>query len=374
MLKAEVILGTGQKMTSKGGKIMKYPQNLKKGDTIGICAPSGGITKPEKQQRLDEAIKQLQEMDYKVIETESVRKEEKGRSTTAKKRAEEFMQLLENEEVKLIIFATGGDYLVEMLDYLDLEKIKTLEPKWMQGFSDITVIEFLLNTVLEVPSIYCDTIKSYAMKPLYRNLTDAIKIASGEKVTQKSFEKHEKVINDIEQAFAVTGAEQMQNPNAGYDLTEKVEWKNIMGEKKIDIQGRMIGGCLDCVQRFFGTKYDNINAYIEKYKQDGIIWYLECFEMSSPELTRILWQMKNAGYFEHVNGIIFGRPLFFREDYETSFNEAVKEVIGDLGIPIICDADIGHVAPQMAIVNGVIMKIVSENGKGEVYYDPEWQR
>lgn len=353
---------------------MKYPQNLKKGDTIGICAPSGGITKPEKQQRLDEAIKQLQEMGYKVIETESVRKEEKGRSTTAKQRAEEFMQLLENEEVKLIIFATGGDYLVEMLDYLELEKIKTQEPKWMQGFSDITVIEFLFNTVLEVPSIYCDTIKSYAMKPLYRNLTDAIKIASGEKVAQSSFEKHEKVINDIGQAFAVAEEEQMQNPSAGYDLTEKVEWKNITGEKRIEIQGRMIGGCLDCVQRFFATKYDNINTYIEKYKQDGIIWYLECFEMSSPELTRILWQMKNAGYFKHTNGIIFGRPLFFREDYETSFNEAVKEVIGDLRIPIICDADIGHVAPQIAIVNGGIMKIVSENGKGEVYYDPEQQR
>lgn len=352
---------------------MKYPKKLKKGDTIGICAPSGGITKIEKQQRLDEAIKQLKKMGYKVIETESVRKEEKGRSATAKQRAKEFMQLLENKEVKLIIFATGGDYLVEMLDYLDLEKIKTLEPKWMQGFSDITIIEFLFNTVLEIPSIYCDTIKSYAMKPLYKNLTDAIKIASGEQVRQQSFEKHEKVINDIEQAFGIEEEEQSQNPNAGYNLTEKTEWKNITGEKKIEVNGRMIGGCLDCVQRFFGTKYDNINTYIEKYKKDGIIWYLECFEMSSPELTRILWQMKNAGYFEYTKCIIFGRPLFYREDYNISFNEAVKKVIGNINIPIITGADIGHVAPQMAIVNGSIMKIISENGKGEIYYDPEKQ-
>ena len=77
---------------------MNYPENLKKGDTIGICAPSGGISKQEKIQELEKAIQQLEEMGYKIIETESVRKEEKGRSNTAEQRAKEFMELLENEE------------------------------------------------------------------------------------------------------------------------------------------------------------------------------------------------------------------------------------------------------------------------------------
>jgi len=76
--------------------------------------------------------------------------------------------------------------------------------------------------------------------------------------------------------------------------------------------------------------------------------------------------MKHAGYFNNCNGIIFGRPLFIRNDYDITFNETVKEVLGDLNIPIICDADIGHVSPQLAIVNGAILKITSENGKGIV--------
>ena len=126
---------------------MNYPENLKLGDTIGICAPSDGIAKPEKQLRLDAAINALKNIGYKVIETESVRKSKNGRSASAKKRAEEFMELLENDEVKLIIFATGGDFLCEMLDYLDFEKIKELKPKWMQGYSDITGIGFLFNTI-----------------------------------------------------------------------------------------------------------------------------------------------------------------------------------------------------------------------------------
>ena len=88
--------------------------------------------------------------------------------------------------------------------------------------------------------------------------------------------------------------------------------------------------------------------------------------MSTPELFRILWQMKNADYFKYCREIIFGRPLFVREDYEISFDEAVKEALKDLEIPIITGADIGHVAPQMAILSGAVLEITSEKGKGTV--------
>lgn len=155
---------------------MRYPENLKIGDTIGICAPSMGITEPEKVEKLNQAIENLKKLGYKVIETKSVRKNNRGRSNTAKRRAEEFMELWENEDVKLILYATGGDFLMEMLDELDFEKIKQTKPKWTQGFSDITHLSFLLNTLCDIPSMYCEAVKDYAMKPLYRNLIDSLKI------------------------------------------------------------------------------------------------------------------------------------------------------------------------------------------------------
>ena len=334
---------------------MNYPENLNIGDCIGICAPSSGIVKPEKQEKLDLAIKALEEMGYKVIETASVRNDEKGRSASAEVRAKEFMELLENDDVKLIIFATGGDFLCEMIDYLDFEKIKTLKPKWMQGYSDITGIGYLFNTILDIPTMYCQTIKDYAMQPLHKSLIDSLEIEKGNEVVQESFEMYEKEWNPDE-----------TNPCATYNLTEKVEWKNVIGENKIVMQGRSIGGCLDCIKSYIGTKYDKVSEYLERHKEDGIIWFLEVFEMNTAELQRTLWQMKAAGYFKYCKGIIFGRPLFIREDYDTSFNEAVKESLEDLKIPVICDADIGHVSPQMAIVNGAILKITSENGKGMV--------
>lgn len=334
---------------------MNYPENLKIGDTIGICAPSAGIIKPEKIEKLNLAIKSLENMGYQVIETASVRKDENGRSASASQRAKEFMELLENEEVKLIIFASGGDFLCEMLDYLDFDKIKALKPKWMQGYSDITGISYLFNTILDIPTMYCQTIKDYAMKPLHRSLVDSLEIEKGNEIIQESFELYEKEWNLDE-----------MNPETTYNLTEKVEWKNVFGEDEIVMQGRSIGGCLDCIKSYIGTKYDKVQEYIERHKEDGIIWFLEVFEMNTAELQRTLWQMKSCGYFKYCKGIIFGRPLFVREDYDTSFNEAVKISLADLNLPVICDADIGHVSPQMAIVNGAILKITSKNGKGIV--------
>lgn len=334
---------------------MNYPKNLKLGDTIGICAPSAGITAPEKIEKLELAEKTLEKIGYKIIETAHVRTEEKGRSASAQIRAKEFMELYENNDVKAIIFATGGDFLCEMLDYLDWEKLKNLPPKWMQGYSDITGISYLFNTKLDIPTLYCQTIKDYAMNPLFRNLTDALDIMSGKEISQESFEMYED-----------GWQEEPTSLTAQYNLNTKVEWKIVLGGSKIVMQGRSVGGCLDCIMSYIGTKYDNVKNYIEKHKEDGIIWFLESFELGTATILRTLWQMKNAGYFENCNGIIFGRPLFVREDYEVSFNETVKEFFKDTNIPVICDADIGHKSPQLAIVNGAILKITSENGKGIV--------
>lgn len=331
---------------------MRYPESLKIGDTIGICAPSKGAAEPEKIEDLEKAIKQLEDMGYKVIETASVRKDEQGRSAPAKVRAKEFMELWENQEVKLIIYAGGGDFLMEMIDYLDFNKLKNSTPKWTQGFSDITHLSFLLNTICDIPSMYCENVKDYRMIPLYRNLTDCLKIESGEEILQTSFEQYQ---NEIE-----------NNEDGTYHLTHEVNWRNITGQEKIEIEGRAIGGCLDCVDTLIGTKFDNVKEYIEKYKDDGIIWFLECYEMNTPLLERILWKMKHAGYFKYCKGIVFGRPLMMREDYDLTEDQAILDAIGDLRLPIITGADIGHVPPQLAITQGAILKITSENGKGTV--------
>lgn len=330
---------------------MKYPKFIKKGDYIATTAPSMGFVKEEQIAEYNNAIMNFKNMGFEFLETDNVRKCENGRSSTAIERAKQFMEVWENPNVSAIITAKGGDFACEMLDYLNFDYLKKTEPKWIQGFSDITNLGFVFTTNLDIATIYGENVRDYGMKTPHKSLIDSIKIMQGENVIQESFEKYESIENE-RKCFE------------NYNLTEKVEWKNLNNEEKVQFSGRCIGGCFDVIINIIGTKYDKVKDYIEKYKEDGIVWFFDIYEMSTPQVLVHLWQMKNAGYFENCKGIIFGRPFIIKEDYYMNLESAIKEALDSLNVPIILDADIGHVPPQMPIVNGAILNVNSEGGKG----------
>lgn len=330
---------------------MQYPEFIKKGGKIAVTAPSMGFYKEEQLMEYENAIQNIKKMGFKFLETNNVRKDKNGRSASARERARQFMQVWKNEDVSAIICAKGGDFCCEMLDELDFEVLKNSKPKWLQGFSDITNLGFVFTTNLDIATIYGENIRDYGMKELFPNLTNSIKIMEGNEITQKSFGRYES--KDTE-----------RNVFESYNLTKEIHWKNLNGEKEIHFSGRCIGGCFDVIVNLIGTKYDKTREYIQKYKEDGIVWFFDVYEMSTPQVFCHLWQLKNAGYFEYCKGIIFGRPIYIREDYEMSFETAIKDAIGNANIPIILDADIGHLPPQMPIVNGSILDVICRGGEG----------
>lgn len=333
---------------------MRYPDFIKKGDIIGVTAPSAGITKEIDWLRLDNVKNNFKNMGYGYIETQNVRKDYNGVSDTDINRAKYFMELWDNDDVTSIIMATGGDFLMNILEYLDLDRIKNGKIKWIQGYSNITILSFVITTMLDIATIYGPNIKAFGMKDLYRNLRDSISIMEGKDIIQESFDKCEDINNWSERKKAIES----------YNLPINTKWKSLSGEEEISFTGRSIGGCMDDIMSLIGTKYDCVTKYIERYKEDGIIWFLEIYEMSTSQIMRSLWQMKNAGYFEHCKGIIFGRPLFIREEYNMSYKDALEESFKNIGLPVVYDVDIGHVAPQMSIVNGAILEVKYNNGKG----------
>ncbi len=334
---------------------MKYPRNLKKGDIIATTAPSAGIIKPVDLDRLDNVKNNFEKYGYKYLETKNVRTDENGRSSTGEQRASQLMALWENKEVSAIISASGGDFLNETIDNIDFEKLKQLQPTWFQGYSDNTGITFLLNTICDIACIYGQNIKDFGMKKLHPSLENSFKIMEGKEICQNSYSMCES--NEWTERI---------DPYEEYKLTVKNNWKTLNGESKINFKGRSIGGCFDVIVNLIGTKYDKVSNYIEKYKEDGIIWFLEVFEMSTPQVYLHLWQMKNSGYFKNCKGIIFGRSLMLREDYGIDFRQAIYDAIGELNIPIIYDADIGHVSPQIPILSGGILDIEVNEGKGSI--------
>ena len=334
---------------------MIYPNFIKENDTIGITAPSDGIIGKEDLYRLDSAINKLKKLGFDILETTNVRTSIKGRSSSSEEQARQLETLFKNDEVQAIFCAAGGDFLLEMLSYFDFETVRN-NPKWLQGYSDPTGLLYTITTNLDIATIYGDNFKNFGMNPWDKSLENNLEILKGNNKVQTSFEKYEKEYQEFK-----IGDEP-------YNLTEKVYWKNINGEDKIEITGRIIGGCIDVLTELFGTRFDKTKKFLEKYKSDGIIWYFDNYGLTSEQLILTLWKLKDNDYFKYSKGIIFGRNIIESSCNNISFKEAVLHSLGDLCVPIIINADIGHVPPRMTIINGALAKISSERGKGKVEF------
>ena len=337
---------------------MIYPKFISKSDIIGVSAPSDGITDIGKVKRLDYALKNLADKGYKVVETKSVRKSIKGRSTESINQAKELESLYLDKDINAIICAAGGDFLIEILPFINYDIIKD-NIKWLQGYSDPTGLLYTITTRLDIATIYGSNFCEFGMNPWHKSLENNLKILEGNVIEQNSFDKYE------------SSHTKYINGDETYTLDKKVLWENLNDEKEINITGRIIGGCIDILSEIFGTKFDYTKDFLEKYQEDGIIWYFDNCEFSSEGLIRILWKMQNMDYFKYCKGIIFGRSATETSYYDISFKEAVKHSLEELQVPIIINADIGHVAPRMTIINGSIANIKSTNGKGSISFKLE---
>ena len=323
---------------------MQYPKFLKANSTIGITAPSQGVG--DDIPSYEKSIQTLTNYGYRIKETKSVRK--KGMvSTSGEKRAKELDELITDKDTDMIMCAAGGDFLIEMLPYINWQHIKD-NPKWIEGYSDPTYLLYVITTKLDIATIYGCNAGSFDQTKLHQSLKNNLEILSGNIVEQHSFDYYQK---------------EWKSNEDGYNLTEKVYWETINGN--VDIKGRIIGGCLDCLKDLPGTPYDNTKEFIERYKDDGIIWYFDICEPSAEETYRILFRLKEAGWFKYIKGIIVGRvasPKHFYQDF--TYQDALKRMFKDL--PIIFNADIGHIPPKMTIINGSMAHVTCKNGKGAI--------
>lgn len=348
---------------------MIIPEFLKPGDTLGVTAPSHPIDKEEDQYRFRNAKAKLRKHGYKVIFTDNVfvQADRYGRSGDGRSKAEEFNNLVNNPSVKGIYSAAGGDFLSEMLPYVDLEAFKK-NPKWVQGYSDNTSLLYYLTTKGDIATAYGANFSDFGMQNWDVSVRRGLEVLEGKCLKQTSFDAYQNGFGERS-----TGLE-------GYSKDTEVEWKCVCGQKhewsEVIFRGRLIGGCMDVVLNLAGTPYDGTAGFLEKYKDDGIIWYLESFDLHFEQMMEGLWKMREMGWFDHVSGFVFGRPLFYpTETWDgmplPAYEEVLEERLGELGVPVIADADIGHKGPQFVMINGRKAQVRYAGGRGSVKYLPE---
>lgn len=313
---------------------MIYPKGLKTNDTIEIVSPSNGI-KTKKIHELESAIKYLEDKGYKVIEDKNVRSSFNGESANKELRAKELNDAITNKNVNSIIACSGGDFIVEILDLLKFNKLKN-NIKWIQGQSDITALLYYITTKFDIATIYSFNVRRFGENYLPNSMKENnLAFLCNKPVVQSDFcYKFEK-----DAVFS--------------------NWECITNFK--NVEGRIIGGCLDSLKDIIGTKYDKTKNFIDRYFYDGIIWYFDIAEMTNEGVTRTLWQLKHNNWFDNCKCILFGRVYEEKTFTDISLRDSILKILSDVDIPIIINADLGHTNPVITIINGSYVKIKNCN-------------
>lgn len=355
---------------------MRYGKFLPPNGTIGFVAPSFGCNIEPYKSAFANAQKIWTKEGYSLSLGPNVYEGcGIGISNTPEKCAKEFNDWYAKEDVDVLISCGGGELMCEILPYVDFKKLREGKPKWFMGYSDNTNLAFLLTTLCDTASIYGPCAAAFGMEPWHESLKDAMGILKGSLTSVHNYDKWEKEglkteENPLEpynvtEKFTLrtwTAENGLSEKNIATDTSEKTSQdvskemninNKVAEESPIEMEGRLLGGCLDCLATLCGTKFDQVKQFNEKYAEDGVLWYLEACDLNVMGIRRALWQLDAAGWFQNAKGFLIGRPYCYgKEFFGLDQYKAVIDILSKYNVPIIMDLDIGHLPPMMPLVCG----------------------
>ncbi len=267
------------------------------------------------------------------------------------------MFFLTDPEIKAIMPPWGGDLAMEILELMDFECLVQAPPKWFVGFSDLSTIQFPLTTISGWATLHGPNLMQLSSKELDPNTQALWHLLGSERGSlNQQYSSPAFHCEDVDGALT----------REGLNLTQKTQWKRLDGSTSpLTFSGHLIGGCLEIISRLAGTPYGNLSSFKDKAYEEGVILYFENVEMLACELTRALLSLRLQGWFNNLSGILIGRSAVAEKSDPDKHNylDALTTSLADLDIPVLYDVDIGHVPPQLSLINGAIATVqFTENG------------
>ena len=282
-------------------KKMIFPANLKKGDTVAIVATA----RKNIEDNLQPAISWLKNWGLEVVIGSTIGLDHNQLAGTDEQRAADFQTQLDNPNIKAIWCVRGGYGTVRMIDLLDFTKFKQ-SPKWIVGFSDVTVLHSHLNT-MGYASIH-------GIMPVSSKASEEAK----ESLRKSLFGEH-------------------------LEYTVPCENMNRLGKA----EGELVGGNLSILYSLFGSQ-SAIDC------SDKIL-FIEDLDEYLYHIDRMMINLKRNGCLESLKGIIVG-GMTKMKDNDIPWGKDALEIIDDVtknyNIPVIYNFPAGHMADNRALIFG----------------------
>lgn len=300
---------------------IKIPPYLKKGDIIGITCPAGFITLDD----IQPAVIKMKEWGFEIKIGCTVGKKDVTFGGTDEERLQDLQQMLDDKSVKAIMCARGGYGVVRIIDQLDFKKFVS-KPKWIIGFSDVTILHSHLNKNFGIASIHSKMCNSFPKD-----------WSKAEPVQMETIESIRKCL---------TG--------------EKMIYTAITNDKnKTGIaEGILIGGNLKTLETLAGSRSDINTA--------GKILFVEDTGEYLYSIDRMFWNLKRSGKLQKLKALIIGgfkaKPSEDPADeFGKNIYDIVLEITKEFNYPICFDFPVGHQKNNFALKCGVKHKLLVTN-------------
>jgi muramoyltetrapeptide carboxypeptidase len=282
---------------------MIKPKALQKGDTIGIAAPASPFDRLE----FEKGLKTIENLGFTPRFREDIFSTHRYLAGDDSRRISELIQHLTDPEVKALFFARGGYGTLRILPHLDLQKLKT-NTKIVMGYSDMTPL------------------LTYLHQQLHWVVFHGPVVAKG-----------------MGDSFQERGKNSLLRSLTHRDALGEIRSPDLIFLKPGRARGVLVGGCLSLIIATLNTPYE--------VDCDGKILFLEDVNELPYKIDRMLTQLKLAGKYKKVKGIIFGPFKNSGKDPE-EVKEVILDVLRDEKFPVAFGFPSGHMEDMMTITLG----------------------
>lgn len=287
---------------------MITPPYLKKGDTVGIVATARKIQPVE----IETAVNIIKSWGLNVVFGPNLFKEDNQYAGTDAERAADMQWAMDDETINAVIFARGGYGTVRIIDKLDFTKF-CKRPKWIVGYSDITVAHSHINRHCGVETIHGSMLSGFPADCMPDNSCRSL--------------------HDLLLGLPLS-----------YDVAAGLN-KHL--QRTGEVRGELVGGNLSLLYALLGSASDIDPA--------GKILFIEDLDEYLYHIDRMMMNLKRNGKLQNLKALIVGGMSEMRDNpipFGKSAEEIIADAVKEYNYPVVYNFPAGHIKDNRALVLG----------------------